>query len=133
MKFPYITFQDNIRTGYYRDCIMSNAELFKDAVVLDVGCGTGILSMMAARAGAKQVIGVDMSDVVYQAMDIVKENDLQGVVTILRGRMEDVNLPVQKVGNATCKQILLIVGRHHTQGPHGGRQPASAKGGQCYM
>ena len=40
-------------------------------VVLDVGCGTGILSMFAARAGAKKVIGVDQSNVIYKAMDIV--------------------------------------------------------------
>lgn len=40
--------------------------------MLDVGCGTGILSMFAARAGAKHVIAVDMSDVIYQAMDIVR-------------------------------------------------------------
>lgn len=41
-------------------------------VVLDVGCGTGILSMFAAKAGAKHVIGIDQSDIIYQAMDIVK-------------------------------------------------------------
>lgn len=41
-------------------------------VVLDVGCGTGILSMFAAKAGAKKVIGVDQSEIVYQAMDIIR-------------------------------------------------------------
>lgn len=41
-------------------------------VVLDVGCGTGILSMFAARSGAKKVIAVDQSQIIYQAMDIVR-------------------------------------------------------------
>lgn len=49
-----------------------NPALFRDKVVLDVGCGTGILSMFAARAGARKVIGVDQSEIVYQAMDIVR-------------------------------------------------------------
>lgn len=64
--------QDKVRTESYREAICGSPDLFADKVVLDVGCGTGILSMFAARAGARLVIGVDMSDVVYQAMDIVR-------------------------------------------------------------
>ena len=44
-----------------------NKHLFKNKIVLDVGCGTGILSMFAAKAGAAHVYGVDMSGIVEQA------------------------------------------------------------------
>ena len=50
----------------------NNESVFKDRVVLDVGCGLGILSMFASKAGAKLVIGVDQSEIIYQAMDIVR-------------------------------------------------------------
>ncbi|XP_067946474.1 uncharacterized protein [Watersipora subatra] len=89
--------QDTIRTGAYKKAICSNRDLFRGKVVLDVGCGTGILSLFAASAGATQVISVDMSDIVYQAMAIVRENDLEDKVTIIKGKMEEVNLPVAKV------------------------------------
>jgi ribosomal protein L11 methylase PrmA len=39
-----------------------------------VGCGTGILSMFASKAGAKMVIGIDMSNILDQAEKIVRSN-----------------------------------------------------------
>lgn len=45
--------KDRVRTDAYRDSIMKNKDLFKDKVVMDVGCGTGILSLFCAQAGAK--------------------------------------------------------------------------------
>ena len=44
--------KDTVRTRSYQQAIMRNAFLFKDKVVLDVGCGTGILSLFAAKACA---------------------------------------------------------------------------------
>lgn len=65
--------------------------------MLDIGCGTGILSLFAARAGAKMVIGVDNADIVHYAREIVKANGYQDTVVILQGKMEEVQLPVEKV------------------------------------
>ncbi|XP_033972858.1 protein arginine N-methyltransferase 3 isoform X1 [Trematomus bernacchii] len=89
--------KDKVRTESYRDFMYRNPEVFRDKVVLDVGCGTGILSMFAARAGAKKVIAVDQSEIIYQAMDIVRSNQLEDKITLIKGRIEDIKLPVEKV------------------------------------
>jgi len=60
---------------------MTNPNLFRDAIVLDVGCGTGILSLFAAKSGAKRVIAVDASDIAEKAAKIVRTNGLDGVIT----------------------------------------------------
>lgn len=133
------------------NAILRNAHIFKGKTVLDVGCGTGILSLFAAKAGASHVYGIDMSAIAEHAKIIVKENNyavrararvvvggglqawrmwartcplktlcwhslarvcgpppdtrpptacpilLQDRVTILRGKVEEVVLPVDKV------------------------------------
>ena len=55
--------KDEVRTLTYRNSMYHNKHLFKDKIVLDVGCGTGILSMFAAKAGAKHVR--QLSDTLY--------------------------------------------------------------------
>ncbi|KAK7416513.1 Ribosomal protein arginine N-methyltransferase rmt3 [Neonectria magnoliae] len=89
--------KDAVRTDAYRDFIYGNKHIFKDKVVLDIGCGTGILSMFCAKAGAKQVIAVDKSDIITKARENVFNNGLSNVITLLRGAIEDVQLPVDQV------------------------------------
>lgn len=61
-----------MRTSSYQNAILNNKEIFTNKDILDLGCGTSILSMFAASAGAKLVIGIDQSDIIYHAMDIIR-------------------------------------------------------------
>lgn len=47
--------KDRPRTLAYKEYIEKNAYIFKDKVVIDVGAGSGILSLFVAKAGAKKV------------------------------------------------------------------------------
>ncbi|EDQ88287.1 uncharacterized protein MONBRDRAFT_37585 [Monosiga brevicollis MX1] len=89
--------KDSVRTGTYRRSIVQNEHLIKDKIVLDVGCGTGILSMFAAQAGAKHVYAIDCSNIAKQARQIVKDNKFDDRITVIQGKMEDLKLPVDKV------------------------------------
>ncbi|CAG9460087.1 unnamed protein product [Pedinophyceae sp. YPF-701] len=89
--------KDSVRTRSYMTAILRNTPLFKDKVVLDVGCGTGILSLFAAKAGAAHVYGVECSEIADQAAQIVRDNGREGSVTIIKGKIEEIELPVPKV------------------------------------
>jgi protein arginine N-methyltransferase 1 len=88
--------RDAPRTTSYAEALMANRDYVRGKVVLDVGCGTGILCMLAARAGARKVIGVDMSSMIERARRVVERNGFADVITLVRGRLEDLDLPVEK-------------------------------------
>ncbi|XP_023841584.1 protein arginine N-methyltransferase 8-B isoform X1 [Salvelinus sp. IW2-2015] len=89
--------KDEVRTLTYRNSMYHNKHAFKDKIVLDVGSGTGILSMFAAKAGAKHVYGIECSSISEYSEKIIKSNHLDSVITIFRGKVEEVELPVEKV------------------------------------
>jgi len=85
--------QDRARTEAYRDAILENAPMFKGKAILDVGCGTAILSMFAKDAGARVVYAVDASKMATYAKRIVKKNKADDVIKVLHGKMEEIQLP----------------------------------------
>lgn len=51
----------------------------------------------AVKAGAKHVIGVDMSTIIEKAKEIVEVNGMSDKITLLQGKMEEVEMPFPKV------------------------------------
>ncbi|KAL7260088.1 hypothetical protein ACSBR1_005868 [Camellia fascicularis] len=89
--------KDAVRTKTYQNVIYKNNFLFKDKIVLDVGAGTGILSLFCAKAGAKHVYAVECSQMADMAQEIVKVNGFSDVITVLKGKVEEIELPVAQV------------------------------------
>ncbi|XP_063061386.1 histone-arginine methyltransferase CARM1-like [Engraulis encrasicolus] len=87
--------QDYVRTGTYQRAILQNHADFKDKVVLDVGCGSGILSFFAAQAGARKVYAVEASSMAQHAELLVKSNGLADRVVVVSGKVEEATLPEQ--------------------------------------
>ncbi|CAN0909002.1 Probable protein arginine N-methyltransferase 6 [Linum grandiflorum] len=84
--------KDRVRTDTYRSAILQHQSHIEGKVVLDVGCGTGILAIFCAQAGAKRVYAVDASDIAVQAREVVKANNLSDRIIVLHGRVEDVEI-----------------------------------------
>ena len=65
-------------------------------VVLDVGCGTGILSLLAARAGARKVYALESNaELASLARTIVDENGLGSTIDVVHGDAASAALPEQ--------------------------------------
>ncbi|KAM7142457.1 histone-arginine methyltransferase CARM1 isoform 5-T5 [Molossus nigricans] len=87
--------QDYVRTGTYQRAILQNHTDFKDKIVLDVGCGSGILSFFAAQAGARKIYAVEASTMAQHAEVLVKSNNLTDRIVVIPGKVEEVSLPEQ--------------------------------------
>ncbi|XP_055842586.1 protein arginine N-methyltransferase 1-like [Episyrphus balteatus] len=86
--------KDTVRTNSFKEVIYRNKHLFKGKTVLDIGCGIGLLSLFAAKAGAAKVIAVDCSKAVFYARQIVADNKFNGIIKVIHGRIQDVDLQV---------------------------------------
>lgn len=84
--------KDRVRTETYRDAIRQHQNSIAGKVVMDVGCGTGILSIFCALAGARRVYAIEASDIAVQAIEVVKANNLSDRVIVIHEKVENVNI-----------------------------------------
>lgn len=65
--------------------------------------------MFCAKAGAKKVIAVDNSAIIDKARENVFENSLDGIITCLHGKIEEVVLPVKQVDIIVSEWMVMIL------------------------
>ena len=73
---------DSPRTESYRDAILKNQEFFAGKVIMDVGAGSGILSLFCKRAGAKKVYAVEASPLAKILKDVIRVNQAEDVIEV---------------------------------------------------
>ena len=81
--------------------------------IIDAGCGSGILSIAAAKLGAKQIFAMDFDDVAVRiARDNVKLNGLDDIIRVEVGDIVK-DLPGQKVdyilANITAEVVNILI------------------------
>uniref|UniRef100_A0A7E4WCA6 type I protein arginine methyltransferase n=1 Tax=Panagrellus redivivus TaxID=6233 RepID=A0A7E4WCA6_PANRE len=85
--------QDFVRTSTYQKAMHLNPTDFQGKVVLDVGAGSGVLSFFAVQAGAKKVYAVEASQMAAHCTELVRSNNLSDKITVVPGKIEEINLP----------------------------------------
>ena len=94
-------------------CIKALENLFKNEQiesVLDVGCGSGVLSISAAALGAKQITAVDIDNIIILEADSnIEKNGFLSITEIILGSVEDVaGVFDLVVSNILIRSILAI-------------------------
>ncbi len=83
--------RDRVRTGAFQRAIDSVVR--PGDIVLDVGAGSGILSVFAARAGAARVYSVEQTSVAVLAQELATANGVAEIVHVIQDDIKDVELP----------------------------------------
>ncbi len=78
---------DKVRTDAFAEAI---SEVVRPGdLVVDVGAGTGVLSILAAKAGARKVIAIERSNMANHAQELIQMNGCSDQVEIFNGDAKD--------------------------------------------
>jgi len=89
---PHIAMlEDRVRTSAFLAAL--DEVIGEEDIVVDIGTGTGVLAVGAARAGARHVYAVEATPLAEHAREVVRANGLADRVTIVEGWSTRVRLP----------------------------------------
>jgi SAM-dependent methyltransferase len=84
---------DSVKIDRYRRALA--ALITADSVVLDLGCGTGLLGLLAVQLGARRVYAVDSGSIIALAEEIAAANGAADRITHIQAMSTSVELPEQ--------------------------------------
>ncbi len=85
----FVMMQDTVRVSAYRRAIFRHC---RDKMVVEIGCGSGILSIFAAKAGARRVIAIEESRIADLAAAMFETNGVADRVELRRANSRDVSV-----------------------------------------
>nr|KAF6402168.1 protein arginine methyltransferase 9 [Rousettus aegyptiacus] len=92
-RWHFIMLNDTKRNTIYNAAIQK-AVCLGSKSVLDIGAGTGILSMFAKKAGAHSVYACELSKTMYElACDVVAANQMEAGIKLLHMKSLDIEIP----------------------------------------
>jgi precorrin-6B methylase 2 len=89
--FHHSMLADDVRTSSFLKAIMDTVE--PGDVVVDIGSGTGVLSLFAVMAGASHVYSIEREPVIELASEIAARNGLTEMITFIAGSSLEVDIP----------------------------------------
>ncbi len=104
--------RDKVRTESFRRAIFETVQ--KGDVVLDLGCGTGILSYFSLQAGAEKVYAIETGNIIEIAKELAVKNGFQDRIVFIKDLSTRVDLPEKAdvlvseiIGNVGLEEGIL--------------------------
>ena len=97
---------DNYRNSKYLEAIkLAVNDISDDSLVLDIGAGSGLLSMMAIANGAREVVACEITNTIAKiAKKIIHKNGYAEKITVINKKSTEL-----KVGEDLPKKVDLII------------------------
>ena len=107
--FHYAMINDRPRNEFYRECLR-RAIVPGQSIVLEIGTGSGLLAMLAARLGAKKVVAIEASPhMAALARRNINANNLDGTITILEALSTELDADdIRKALNMNTRREVSI-------------------------
>jgi protein arginine N-methyltransferase 1 len=111
--FHHSMLTDDVRTSSFLRAIVETVR--PGDVVVDIGSGTGVLSLFAAMAGASHVYSIERDPVIDVAREIAEGNGLSEKITFIVGSSPEVEIPepadvlvTETIGNVGFDEGIVV-------------------------